>query len=586
MVSTLTWVLVGLVAYTVVAMALRARGLLPDSVKVSGPITTIHTKRGREFLGWLATPRRFWRAWGNLGFGVALVVMAGSALLVVLSAYGSFLNPQPSELTAPRNVLVIPGVNDFLPLSVAPEILTGFVITLVVHEGGHGLLCRVEDIDITSMGIASVAVLPIGAFVEPDEEGVAAAERGAQARMFVAGVTNNFAVGLLCLALLFGPVVGAVSVVGGVPVGGALPASPADEADIGPGAVITGVDGQPVANSSDLNRRLEAADETVDVELRNGDVRTVNRSVIVTGAVEGSPLGVNRTVTAVNGTEVRTTTQFHQSVENRTVARLTLGDGETVTLPIGGYALVAADGPLANAGAPSGEALVITAIDGQRTSSAAAMARAISGAEAGDRVNVTAYADGERQTYRVTLSESSQSDPLLGISYARGTSGFTVDDFGIRSYPASEFLELIGGDAAQDTRFGSLSFGQLVGFAVALPFAAPALGFQHNFAGFTGIAENFFTVSGPLSVLGADGVFLLANLLFWTGWVNLIAGQFNLVPSYPLDGGHILRVCTESVVARLPVENRAGLVTAVTFGVSIAMIGSFLFIIVAPQLLG
>ena len=65
MVDTLTWVLAGVLLYTVGAMALRTRGVLPESIRIQGPITTIHTKRGRAFLNWLARPKRFWREIGR-----------------------------------------------------------------------------------------------------------------------------------------------------------------------------------------------------------------------------------------------------------------------------------------------------------------------------------------------------------------------------------------------------------------------------------------------------------------------------------------------------------------------------------------
>lgn len=587
MVSTLTWVLAGVVAYTVLAMALETRGVVPDFIRFSGPITTIHTERGKELLEQLAKPKRLWRAWGNFGFGVALVVMAGSFLMLVFGAFQAVNNPQPSQLTEPRNVLVIPGVNDFLPLSVAPEIIAGFVITLVVHEGGHGILCRVGDIEISSMGIAGLAILPVGAFVQPNEEEVQNADRGAQGRMLVAGVTNNFAVGLLCLALLFGPVIGAFSVVGGVPVGGTLPQSPADQAGIGSGDVVTSVDGQPVGNASELSQRLDGAGETVTIGLRNGETRSVTRTVIVSSAVTGSPIGINQTITEVNGTAVQTTTQFREAVENRTVATFTLENGETVTTPVGGYALVSADGPLASAGAPPGEPLYITHVDGERTPSSDAVFSALEDKEAGDRVRLVGYTGTERNTYEVTLAEKSDLDPGLGADYvARGVSGFTVADFGIEAYPADEFLALLGGETSGETQFDSLSFSRLVAAVLSLPFAGPILGFKHNFAGFTGIATNFFTVSGPLGVLGTGGAFVLANVLFWTGWINLVVGQFNLIPMYPLDGGHVLRVCTESFVSRLPIRNQRRIVTSVTIGLSILMIASIVFMIAVPQLLG
>ncbi|PSQ60467.1 metalloprotease, partial [Halobacteriales archaeon SW_7_71_33] len=158
MVSLLTWVAVGVLLYTLAAFALDRRGLLPDAVRVQGPITTVHTQSGKDFLDWLAGPKRFWRAWANFGVGVALVVMLSAFLFLLVFAVSTLRNPpEATAVNRPRNVLVIPGVNDFLPLSVAPEIVFGLAVGLVVHEGGHGLLCRVEDIDIDSMGLAFFA---------------------------------------------------------------------------------------------------------------------------------------------------------------------------------------------------------------------------------------------------------------------------------------------------------------------------------------------------------------------------------------------------------------------------------------------
>ena len=586
MVSTFTWVLVGVVAYTILGMVLRTRGLLPDYVHLSGPITTLHTKRGRRFVDWLATPKRLWRAWGNVGVGVSLVVLVGSFFYVLVAAVLAIQDPAPSAVTEPRNVLVIPGVNDFLPLSVAGEIVAGLVVALVVHEGGHALLCRVGDIDIESMGLALITIIPLGAFVEPDEEGVVASDRGKQIRMYVAGVTNNFAVSLLCLALLFGPVMAGFGVVQGVHVGGTLPGGPADEAGIGSGSVITEIDGQPVANMTEMQDRLDGVGGTTEVTLRNGTTTTVDRAVVVMGAVSGAPVETNRTIVAVNGTAVNTSTAFEDAVRDRPVARLTLDGGETVETAIGGYTMIAEDGPLANESAPAGSSFVVTAVNGQRTATADDLVAAIGEHEPGDTVTLTGYVDGDREEYEITLAESNQGDPGIGVEYvARGTSGMSVGDFGIEGYPAEQFLAMLGGDPPGDQGFESVSFLPRIGLTLALPFASVIGGIGYNFPGFTGIATNFYTVSGPLSVLGDGGAFLLANLLFWTGWLNLVVGQFNLVPTYPLDGGHILRVCSESIAARLPIESRERVVKTITYGISLTMIGSFLFIIAVPQLL-
>ncbi|WP_226011038.1 site-2 protease family protein [Halomicrobium salinisoli] len=587
MVSALTWVLAGIVAYTLVGMALRARGLLPDYVRLSGPITTLHTGRGRALLNKLAARRRFWRAWGNLGVGIALVVMVGSFLLVVVGAYSAIVDPQPTQLNQPRNVLAIPGVNDFLPLSVAPEIITGLVLGLIVHEGGHGLLCRVEDIEIDSLGLAFFTLIPVGAFVEPDEEELRESSRGSQLRMFAAGVTNNFALSLIALAVLFGPVMGAFAVVDGAPVGGVVPGSAADQAGIDRGDVLTGVDGQRVASTADLDAALaNTSERTIAVNRREGEPVSVERSLVVTSAAAGAPLDINATVTAVDGTEVYTERGFERAARNATVATLRTDGGETVTTPLGASVLVAEDGPLAAEGAPAGESLVITAVGDRRTVAATDLTDAVASQSPGEPVTVVGFVDGERQRYEVTPAETDAGGLTLGIaSIERGTSGFVVDEFGIKDYPAGSFLEILGGDA-EDTATGSLSFAQRVFFVLLLPFAgAGAAGIDFNFAGFTGIATNFYEVEGALGAFGTEPAFLFANLLFWAGWINLVIGQFNCVPTFPLDGGHLLRASTESVVSRLPLPDKRRVVTTVSVTVTLVMIGSLLGMVFLPQLL-
>ncbi|WP_254829733.1 site-2 protease family protein [Haloglomus salinum] len=588
MVSTLWLVGGGIVLYTLVAMGLKAQGRLPRAVRVSGPITTIHTQRGKAFLNWLAQPKRFWRAWGNLGVGIALVVMVGSFALVAFAAVSAIQNPTPTALNEPQNVLAIPGVNDFLPLSVAPEILTGLLIGLVVHEGGHGLLCRVEDIDIESMGLALLAFIPIGAFVEPSEASRNRASRGGQTRMFAAGVTNNFAISVVAFLLLFGPVAGSISVAAGVPVGGTLQGSPAQDAGIDRGTVITSVAGEPVADADAMQATLaESRADSVPVELEGGETVTVQREVLVTVAVRDAPIAVNETVTAVNGSRVSTVGDFEDAVESRHVADLTVRNesgSRSVRLPIGTYSLVAPDGALAGqTGLSGGETVIVTAIDGNRTVDFDDLSAVLDARQPGDTVSVTGYVggyDGERRTVEVDLGGSG-SDAQLGVRVQRGVSGFVLDDFGVDVYPADTFLTVLGGDGGGD--LGGIERAYLT---LVLPFASltlPEVGY--NFAGFVGPVTNFYTVSGPLGLLGAGVAFFLANLLFWTAWINLIIGQFNCVPTYPLDGGHILRTTTETVVSRLPVSNGRALTSAVTTTVSIVMILGLLVMVFGPRLL-
>ena len=581
MVSTFTWVLVGVVAYTILGMTLRMRGLLPEYVRLSGPITTLHTKKGRALLERLARPKRFWRAWGNFGVGLGLVVMAGSFLMVLFAGYSAITNPQPSQLNQPRNVLAIPGVNEFLPLSVAPEIVAGLVLGLVVHEGGHGLFCRVEDIDIGSMGLALLALIPIGAFVEPDEEDVQRSSRGSQVRMFAAGVTNNFALSIVMLLLLFGPVMGSFAVADGAKVGGVLQGSAADEAGLEPGSVVTVVDGQPVADGRSLEAALaNATTSSVELQLQGGETTSLERAVIVREAVRSLPIETNTTIETVNGTAVNTEREFYMAARNHTVANITTSSGSATT-PLGAFASVTGDSALADERLEAGETIVITSIDGERIVTDGGYERALGDKSGGQQVNVVGYVGGERRTFDVRLDENA----TLGVRTSPGVGGVVVDDLGVRYYPAGAFLEILGGDAEGETDVASIDLPQRVLLMILLPFAGVAGGLGYNFPGFTDFWTNFYEVNGVVGAFGDGPAFLLANLLFWTGWINLIIGQFNLVPTFPLDGGHLLRASVESVVARLPIEGKHSLTTAVTGAITITMIASLLLMVFGPRLL-
>lgn len=593
MVDTLWLALGGLVLYMIIVSAAQRYGLLPKQVRVQGPITTLHTQYGKVLLDRLASPKRFWRAWGNFGVGISLIVMFGVFLMVLLAGVQAVTNPQPTAVNEPQNVLVIPGVNDFLPLSVAPEIIFGLLIGLVVHEGGHGLFCRVADIEIDSMGLALLTIIPLGAFVEPKEESRLRADRGSQTRMFAAGVTNNFALSVFGFILLFGPVIGSITVAPGVPVGDVVSGSPAANAGIDRGDRITAINNESVANASEMDQRLtEIRDKQVQVTVKNDSTErnvTVSRELFLTRSAPGVMVGANTSgnepphIRTVGGEPVSTRAELYDRLEKNPEMSVTTDQG-SFELIGGAYITQMNDGgPLASQiDAPDNAEVIITRVGGERVVTANDLTQAVSNTSPGDKVTVTAYVNGTQQQYEPKLTSGPDEDHgYLGVTPQRGTGGIVVDDFGVFDYPAQQFLTALGGG-------GPTGIEEFISKSVSvlfLPLAGAVGASTYNFAGFVDPITNFYTVGGPLGFLG-DGVFLLANILFWTGWININLGFFNCVPAYPLDGGHILRTSTEALVSRLPVSNGRVVTRTITTVIGLSMFTGLLLMVFGPQLFG
>ncbi|MDY6774732.1 MAG: site-2 protease family protein [Halobacteria archaeon] len=279
MVSFAAWLLFGFGLYWTAVIMLSSGGFLDRyNIDTMGPLFLLRTERWKDLLDRLARPKRFWRAYGNLGIAVAVGVMVISFVLLAMTGYRNLVSPpEPSQFNQPENVLVIPGVNDFLPLSMAPEIVAGLAIGIIVHEGGHGIMCRVGDIEVSSMGLLTFAVLPVGAFVEPDEDEVEKASSGSKTRMFAAGVMNNFVLTVIVfvlLALSMTP----VQPIDGVGVKSVVEDSPASESGMEPGDIIKTVDGTQVETVEKFMSvmRETSPGETVEIEVyRDGETVTL-----------------------------------------------------------------------------------------------------------------------------------------------------------------------------------------------------------------------------------------------------------------------------------------------------------------------
>ena len=239
--------------YAALAYYIKTWNLWPDHVTFYGPILAIRTNRV-EFFDWFARYRRFFRFYGTIGVIMVIVVSVLMTAMLFLSLQATIVTkPEPSAVNELRNVLAIPGVNDFIPLTIA--VIAGLIITMVIHEFGHAILCRIEGIRVKTMGIL-IPVIPIGAFVEPDEEDQEKTKGLAKMRMFGAGITNNIVLGLLCFAALIFLLGLAVPLATPL-VSGTYADAPAYAAGLPANAVIKEVNGISVASREDVSKILD-----------------------------------------------------------------------------------------------------------------------------------------------------------------------------------------------------------------------------------------------------------------------------------------------------------------------------------------
>ncbi|MBI2078385.1 MAG: site-2 protease family protein [Euryarchaeota archaeon] len=216
-----------------------------------GPALMIKTQRGRGLLDWLAKARRTFDWSAGFGLYMTGTIMFLMSVLLVLQLWVLF--QLPVEATpSPRLILGIPGINPIIPVGFG---IVALIFAVAVHELSHGVLARVHDLKVKTMGIL-VFIVPIGAFVEPDEEELRATTRRKRLKVFAAGPTSNLFFAVLFGVLFSGVLMSQAEAIPGVAVQGIELDGPADVAGLEPGDLITGVNGVPVSRRDDFSFEL------------------------------------------------------------------------------------------------------------------------------------------------------------------------------------------------------------------------------------------------------------------------------------------------------------------------------------------
>lgn len=515
-------------AYWLFVRILDRRGILSKyNISAYGPVLMLRTQRGQKFLDRLASRKSFWRVFASIGLPAMLIGMFVMFLLIVLvdiNVIGLFQTqtvPPPSKFNEPRNFFLIPGINEYIPFEWG---IIALIITLIVHEFSHAILCKVEGIRVKSMGIL-LALIPIGGFAEPDEEQLLGkkeekegkergpeealpgtpATRSQRIRVLTAGVMANFTTALVAFILFFS-LLGSISPVGEVMVTSVIPGSPADQAGVKPNMIITGIDDKQVNSAEDFLIYASTIEPGSKVTLSVADNRTRKVIDLVTGPdnrtrpgikvyniVEGSPaeaagIKPDMVLIRINDTEIKRLDDFISFMNSTR-------PGQTLDI----YMM-------------------------SNTSANASM-------EVFRGIELTKYP-----------YEAGAKKGFLGISYSPDTGAVSYSlGIGIGEFQAKRFLHML-------QNIPSL-LNKPDGWVYL--FSLPIIGLTgEGFPGFSGLITYFYEPAGWASSLG-NGIFWMLNILMWVGWMNFYVGLFNCLPAVPLDGGHVFRDVMAGTLSRI-----------------------------------
>lgn len=232
--------------------------------EVKLPLILIHTPFGLDFFDRVAKAPGA-KAWAKVNTYIMPIITVLAIFLIVGSLAVLFANSDARagvRGVGPQANLLIPGLNPYLPITYG---WLALVVTIIIHEAGHGIVARIYNIRVDSTGIVLFLGIPIGAFVNIERDELAKATLKQKSAVLTAGPLNNMilaGVSLLALYLIISTLTPLPPAPGepqfGIVVVSVNPGSLAQSVGLPQGATIQEVAGHQVKQLEDLGNTLRA----------------------------------------------------------------------------------------------------------------------------------------------------------------------------------------------------------------------------------------------------------------------------------------------------------------------------------------
>ncbi len=237
------------------------------------PLLIIRTQMFMRLYDRLGACRASWTAsWVTL---TCMPIVAGFGIYLIFNTLLTLLtNPAAREAgreLGPQAYILLPGINPYLP------ILYGWlaiVVAIAVHEGAHGVIARSIGFRVKSSGLLFFLGIPLGAFVDVDEEQLLKAKAKDSVRVLAAGPGANIALAIVCLVGVLLITSGLSPVVDGLYVSEVMESMPAENAGLLERDVIIRIEDKQVTNLKDFEAELEdkSPDDIVWVTVARGEM--------------------------------------------------------------------------------------------------------------------------------------------------------------------------------------------------------------------------------------------------------------------------------------------------------------------------
>jgi membrane-associated protease RseP (regulator of RpoE activity) len=509
----------------------RAKWFERHGMSLMGPMIMWKTRKGRELIDRIAKMRRLWSVYGTL----SLWICAGAMVtIMVLLLWEATIVDQVEKAPSPELILGIPGINPVIPLWYG---IVGLVVAIVVHEMAHGILTRLGEMKIVSLGVLFF-VFPVGAFVEPNETELQSSTRGKRARVFAAGPASNLILAMVVLSLFSGVMMSSVEPVqDGALATGVVIGSPADHAGIQQTSVLVSVAGIAVSSADDLDA-ISSIDPGTNITVEYcfaGETlvaEDVAYGVVVSYSVKGyaasdGGLEAGMVLASINGIVVRNMDDLRAAMD------LTTSD----------------------------QVVNVSVLAFDEDAGAFVEDPEISSLTLSDKYE---FYD---QYYPDENNESFRGDGYLGAGFL--TMGLNLRD---TDYYSSMLAHPFEDDRSLDDF--SRSWLRLI----ALPFL--------DLAPIRSPVTDLYEPSGAMSWMPDSVFWVMANCLYWIFWLNLMIGLTNVLPAVPLDGGYLFRDMFDYVVSKArpaySSEKREKIVASITLAFALMVLFLILWQLVGP----